>query len=67
MGKNSLITQQALKIVNLEAKITAMTNAADSVERRIVCIAGPLNGNKLQYSTAQMRIFQQILDDLHNA
>ena len=57
-----LIAQQALKIANLEAKVTSMNDDRRSIHMIIYGIGGPLNDNKLHFTPEQMRVFQRIAD-----
>ena len=63
MGKkNDLIADQQLEIQELQRKKLAAVNALDNIYLLIVCVGGPLNDNKLEYTEEQLVIFNTILE-----
>lgn len=67
MKKNKLIAKQAKQIAQLEERVGVLGDALDNIECRLVCITGPLNGNKMGYSNPQLYIFHRIMEDIRDA
>ena len=62
MSEEKLIAQQALEIAMLKEKLMEYKEAELNIHNYIYAIGGPLNDNKLQYTTEQKKDFYQIID-----
>ncbi len=61
MGKNRLIANQALQIQELEENLADVLAALGKIKGIIVCVGGPLNDNKQQFTAEQLSIFNKIV------
>ena len=61
-----IISRQAIKIEDLENENAGLKESIARAIMHIICISGPLNGNKLGYSIEQMYTFQRIKSELEN-
>lgn len=57
MTKEQLITEQQLKIHQLEEENRNLLKCIRKLRMRMVCVGGPLNDNVLGYSEKQLAIF----------
>lgn len=64
MTDAELIARQAKYLEELRDKNRDLKERARKAKLHIVCIGGPLNDNKLQFTREQMGTFQRILDAL---
>jgi hypothetical protein len=64
MSNEQVIVDQARKLATLEQENDLMQTGMKTAIRRMICIGGPLNDNKLGYSHEQQQVFQRILADL---
>ena len=62
-----LLGEQAREIIHLKSHLESHQLAIKNARLRIICVGGPLNGNNLCYSGAQIVTFQRILDELDGA
>ena len=61
-----IISRQAIKIEDLENENARLKESIARAIMHIICIQGPLNGNKLGYSTEQLYTFGRIKYELEN-
>ena len=64
MTQDQLIARQALQIEELRDRVSDLENRSRKAYSHIFCIGGPLNDNKLGYTSAQMVTFARIADEL---
>jgi hypothetical protein len=55
-----LIAQQALEIAELKATVADQNDRLEKIVLHCVCIGGPLNDNRLQYTKEQRLPFHHI-------
>lgn len=60
MDFETVISRQALKIEELQDRIAILERARSNAMLEMICIGGPLNDNKLQYSNAQLSTFARM-------
>lgn len=60
MDYEKLTAQQALRIADLESKVVALEEDRLAINKRLYCIGGPLNDNKLGYTIEQLKTFLYI-------
>lgn len=63
MNYEQLTAQQALKIAEQEEKIKDLAVRLRDINITLICIGGPLNDNKLQYSKEQLVTFWRIHEE----
>ena len=61
MTDEKTISHQAKRILELEAIVADALEALDLIRLTLICVGGPLNDNKLGYSTRQQAPLQRIL------
>ena len=64
MDDNELIARQAKTIEEQKDAISELERRIKKAQIHIVCVGGPLNGNKLNFSSSQMFLFSQICEAL---
>ena len=62
MTKDELIGKQQLEIENLKIRLAWANEDKQKIKSALICIGGPLNGNKLDYSVQQRNYLQRILE-----
>ena len=67
IDKNTLIVDQALKIVRLEYSLEKKDVALRHIQGILVCIGGPLNDNLLRFSNDQLMMFREIQEYINGA
>jgi hypothetical protein len=67
MTKDELIAKQAMELVEYENLVNDLRDSINGARLEIICIGGPLNDNKLQYSKPQLITFSRILEHLEEA
>jgi hypothetical protein len=60
MTLEQLITNQQLKIHQLEADNKSLIDCVQRLYMDMICIGGPLNDNVLEYSPKQLMVFQRM-------
>ena len=63
MTKEELITKQQLQIEYLKQELKDHKMAFKNIRGIIYCIGGPLNDNKLRFSSKQLMIFSKIIEE----
>lgn len=63
MTEAELIAKQQLQIEAMRELLSQCVDSFARIHGVIYSIGGPLNDNKLQYTTAQMRDFKRIADE----
>jgi len=66
MTEAELIARQAKQIAELEEHVSDLTLRTNRAILHIVCIGGPLNDNKLQFTNEQLKVFSSILAELED-
>jgi hypothetical protein len=64
MNDMEVIYRQTKQIEELKSIVSDLNSRIKKACTLIYCIGGPLNDNKLKYSNEQLKIFQQIVDEL---
>jgi len=60
MNYEQLTAEQALQIANLKEKVDILEQDRQRVRNVLFCIGGPLNDNRLGFTSAQLQPFWQI-------
>lgn len=60
MTKTEMIAKQAIKLAEMKARLADHKQAEQEIKALMVCIGGPLNDNKLEYTADQRKIFHAI-------
>ncbi len=60
MNQNELVARQALEIAELQERCKEFAEAMGRIRMGFYCIGGPLNDNRLEYTTAQIVELHQI-------
>jgi len=60
MSKTKLIGKQQIEIELLEESVTSLLENLRHIDKMLVCLGGPLNGNKLQFSIEQLIFLSEI-------
>ena len=60
MTDNEIIATQAKEIYHLKNKLEDYRSMARNINKKIYCIGGPLNDNKLGFTYEQMKLFWEI-------
>jgi len=64
MEQTELIARQALRIDALEKELAKYKESAARIRLHLVCVGGPLNDNKLRFSSAQRALLWKILQEV---
>lgn len=67
MEEQEVIARQATKIERLEVENAHLKDCIAKARLHMICIGGPLNDNRLQYSREQMVTFFRIKEELDAA
>ena len=66
MTDAELIAVQAHQIADAIAEVKELRHRIKKAISHIICIGGPLNDNRLQYSMVQLKTFQSIMNELYD-
>lgn len=64
VADSQIIAQQARYIAELDATVTKQAEMISCAIKRMVCIGGPLNDNRLHYTPEQLREWRSVFDCL---
>lgn len=67
MTDEEVIRRQAVKIERLEQENGAMKDCIAAARLHLVCVGGPLNDNKLQFTSEQRALLWKVLQALEGA
>lgn len=66
MNDKLIIARQANELYELSDRVEKLEERISDAKKHMVCIGGPLNDNRLQFTHEQLQIFQKIMLELED-